>query len=100
ERPDCATASIAWQTWDEIGMAMLSDSVPINRNSLAMKYISPSEGVRHCERELAAALPTPEVVVTDGYFEGLFYGEREQSAASVKEQSPPALPSLIASVQA
>ncbi|MBX7168064.1 MAG: SDR family NAD(P)-dependent oxidoreductase [Pirellulales bacterium] len=101
ERPDCHTACIAWQTWDEIGMATLSDGTGITRNQFKMQFIPVREGVWHLERELLAACPAPEVVITDGFFADTFYGERKQDAAdataSFDDRAPAAALPLIAS---
>jgi acyl transferase domain-containing protein/acyl carrier protein/NAD(P)-dependent dehydrogenase (short-subunit alcohol dehydrogenase family) len=73
QRPEVASTCFHWQTWDRIGMAMLSDSVGITKNHLKMDFIPPEEGIEHLHQELRAALPEPEVLITDGYFERVFY---------------------------
>ena len=96
QRPEVASTCLHWQTWDRIGMAMLSDSVGINKNHLKMNFIPPEEGVEHLHQELRAALPEPEVLITDGYFERLFYpqepgapvGEAEAPTRSQPESAP------------
>jgi NAD(P)-dependent dehydrogenase (short-subunit alcohol dehydrogenase family) len=102
-RAEVGTACIAWQTWDEIGMAMLSDSAGINRNALQMQFIPPQEGVEHLEREILAGEPDAEIVATDGFFERHFYRPEQLSTASgnaaTEESTRPVAPlieSLIA----
>jgi hypothetical protein len=70
-RADCAATCIEWQSWDEVGMAMLPDSAVGTREVLKMKFIPPAEGVEHLNRELRAGLPEPEVLIDDGEFERL-----------------------------
>ena len=82
QRPDCATSCIHWQTWDRIGMAMVADAVDINKNALRMEFISPEEGVDHLHGELRAGLTEPEVLITDGYFQRVFYPDEFATAAS------------------
>ena len=72
ERPDCAACSIHWQSWDEIGMAMLGDSNVGTKGILKMEFIPPAEGIDHLCRELEAGLPSNEVLITDGFFERTF----------------------------
>ena len=73
-RPDCAACCIHWQSWDEIGMAMLADNSAVGtKGVLKMDFISPKEGVEHLCRELQAGLPRAEVIITDGFFERIFY---------------------------
>ncbi|HEY1600435.1 MAG TPA: SDR family oxidoreductase, partial [Pirellulales bacterium] len=72
-RPDCASSCLHWQSWDEVGMAMLGDSNVGTKGILKMEFISPREGIDHLCRELEASLPTAEVLITDGFFERTFY---------------------------
>lgn len=74
-RPDCATTCMDWQSWDEVGMAMLPDSSVGTRGVLKMKFIPPAEGVEHLANELAAGLPEREVLFDDGEFERLIWTE-------------------------
>ncbi len=67
-RPSCATTCIDWQSWDEVGMAMLPDSTVGTRGVLKMKFLPPSEGIEHLDRELRAGLPECEVLIDDGEF--------------------------------
>jgi len=95
QRPEVAATCIHWQTWDRIGMAMLSDSVGINKNHLKMNFISPEEGIEHLHQELRAALPEAEVLITDGYFERVFYPRTSSEPigeADVPLHVPPAAP--------
>ena len=91
QRPDCHTSCFHWQTWDEIGMAMVADAVEITRSSFQMDFIPPLEGIEHLHQELRAGLPLGEVLITDGYFQRFFYpeetGQRETSAS--RPQRPP-----------
>jgi NAD(P)-dependent dehydrogenase (short-subunit alcohol dehydrogenase family)/3-oxoacyl-(acyl-carrier-protein) synthase len=57
-RPSCATTCIDWQSWDEVGMAMLPDSTVGTRGVLKMKFLPPAEGVEHLDRELTCLLYT------------------------------------------
>src|SRR5262249_32968865 len=73
-RPDCASCCVHWQSWDEIGMAMLADNSTVGtKGVLKMDFISPTEGCDHLCRELEAGLPTNEVLITDGVFERIFH---------------------------
>lgn len=56
QRPEVASTCFHWQTWDRIGMAMLSDSVGITKNHLKMDFIPPEEGIEHLHQELRATL--------------------------------------------
>ena len=73
QRPDCAACCMHWQSWDEIGMAMLGDSAVGTKGILKMAFIPPKEGVEHLCRELEAGLPASEVLIGDGFFERTFY---------------------------
>lgn len=74
QRPDCKSCCIHWQSWDEVGMAMLADNSTVGtKGVLKMDFISPREGCGHLCRELEAGLPTSEVLITDGFFERIFY---------------------------
>lgn len=68
QRPGCATTCIDWQSWDEVGMAMLPDSTVGTRGVLKMKFIPPAEGVEHLHQELRAGLPWGEILIDDGKF--------------------------------
>jgi NAD(P)-dependent dehydrogenase (short-subunit alcohol dehydrogenase family) len=70
-RTDCATSCIDWQSWDEVGMAMVPESATGTRGVLKMKFIPPAEGVGHLLRELSIGLPEGEVLIDDGEFESL-----------------------------
>jgi malonyl CoA-acyl carrier protein transacylase/NAD(P)-dependent dehydrogenase (short-subunit alcohol dehydrogenase family) len=73
-RPHSAAGCVPWQCGGEVGMAMLADSSTVgSKGVLKMEFISPREGSNHLCRELAAGLPSPETVITDGYFEQTFY---------------------------
>ncbi len=67
-RPRCAVSCIDWQSWDEVGMAMVAESTAGTRGILKMKFIPPTEGVEHLAGELAAGLPEREVLIDDGEF--------------------------------
>ncbi len=73
ERPQCAACCFHWQSWNEIGMAMLGDSAAGTKNILKMNFLAPQEGLEHFCRELEAGLPRGEVLITDGFFERTFY---------------------------
>ncbi len=73
QRPDCAACCFHWQSWDEIGMAMIGDSAAGTKGVLKMEFISPKEGVEHFCREVEAGLPCSEVLITDGFFARTFY---------------------------
>jgi NAD(P)-dependent dehydrogenase (short-subunit alcohol dehydrogenase family)/acyl carrier protein len=82
QRPDTAVCCFHWQSWDEVGMAMLGDSSVGTKGILKMAFIPPREGVEHLCRELEAGLPTTEVLVTDRFFEKTFYPFVENENAS------------------
>ena len=44
-RREVRTACLHWQTWSEVGMAVMTDSVGITKNTFKMDFISPPEGV-------------------------------------------------------
>ncbi len=73
QRPDCRACCFHWQSWNEVGMAMLGDSAAGTKNILKMEFLSPREGIEHFCREIEAGLPTGEVLVTDGFFERIFH---------------------------
>ena len=81
QRPDCATSCIHWQTWDRIGMAMVADAVDINKNALNMAFMPPEEGELHLREELHTGLTQPEVLITDGYFQRIFYANKTNGDA-------------------
>jgi acyl transferase domain-containing protein/short-subunit dehydrogenase len=72
-RPEVRTAALHWQTWSEVGMAVMTDSVGINKNTFKMDFIAPAEGVVHLADELELGLPESEVLISDGFFERAFY---------------------------
>jgi acyl transferase domain-containing protein/NADP-dependent 3-hydroxy acid dehydrogenase YdfG len=72
-RPEVRTAAMHWQTWSEVGMAVMTDSVGINKNTFKMEFIAPAEGVVHLADELKLGLPESEVLISDGFFERAFY---------------------------
>ena len=72
-RPEVRTATLHWQTWSEVGMAVMTDSVGINKNTFKMDFIAPAEGVVHLAEELERGLPESEVLISDGFFERAFY---------------------------
>ncbi|MEX2112414.1 MAG: SDR family oxidoreductase [Pirellulales bacterium] len=73
QRPETAVCCFHWQSWDEVGMAMLGDSSVGTKGILKMVFIPPREGVEHLCRELEAGLPKTEVLITDRFFEKTFY---------------------------
>ena len=81
QRTDCATSCIHWQTWDRIGMAMVADAVDINKNALNMAFMQPEEGELHLREELRTGLTQPEVLITDGYFQRIFYANKTNGNA-------------------
>ena len=87
QRPDCKVCCMDWQSWDQIGMAMLGDNAMGSKGRLKMVFISPAEGVEHLCRELQAGLPTSEVVITDGHFERTFYPFVAQAESAVAASS-------------
>ncbi len=73
ERPDCRTTCFHWQTWDRIGMAMIADGTEITKTAFKMDFLSPEEGIAHLHDELCAGLPDGEILITDGFFQQIFY---------------------------
>ena len=76
----------------------------ITKNSFKMKFISPEEGVRHLDDELRAGAPEAEILISDGYFQRMFYPTEVDDSSSQESAAPPtAHPSsgrpLIDSVQ-
>ena len=82
QRPETAVCCFHWQSWDEVGMAMLGDSNVGTKGILKMVFIPPREGVEHLCRELEAGLPTTEVLITDGFFQKTFYPDAETAEAT------------------
>jgi NAD(P)-dependent dehydrogenase (short-subunit alcohol dehydrogenase family) len=82
KRPECRTTCFHWQTWDQVGMALLADGVGITKNAFKMDFIPPEEGVAHLIDELRAGAPENEVLVTDGFFQRQFYPYGLEAAAS------------------
>ncbi len=72
-RPDCPAACIHWQTWAGVGMSTKADDVGLVKNELKMEFLTPEEGCNHLLQELRAGLPEGEVLITDGYFQQMFY---------------------------
>ena len=81
ERPETRACCFHWQSWDEVGMAMLGDSAVGTKGILKMVFIPPREGCEHLCRELEAGLPKAEVVITDGFFERTFYPAAASASA-------------------
>jgi NAD(P)-dependent dehydrogenase (short-subunit alcohol dehydrogenase family) len=97
QRPDCAVCCFDWQSWDEVGMAMVGDSAVGTKSVLKMAFIPPGEGIEHVCRELEAGLPTSEVVISDGFFERTFYpfavaAASDDTATTRQCASPAAMP--------
>jgi hypothetical protein len=85
-RPDCAAVCFHWQTWDKIGMAAIADGMSINKSELSMEFIPPEENVRHLHEEMLAGGPESEILISDGYFQRMFYphevaGEKKPAAS-------------------
>jgi acyl transferase domain-containing protein/NAD(P)-dependent dehydrogenase (short-subunit alcohol dehydrogenase family) len=89
QRPETASTCFHWQTWDRIGMAMMADGVGINKNAFKMDFIPPEEGIQHMHQEMRAALPEAEVLITDGYFQRVFYPQPPVSPPSETAPSTP-----------
>jgi acyl transferase domain-containing protein/NAD(P)-dependent dehydrogenase (short-subunit alcohol dehydrogenase family)/acyl carrier protein len=65
ERPSCASIAFHWPAWDEIGMAMRTES----RTALELagqRRMPPQEGWEHLWAELEAGAPEGEVLILDG----------------------------------
>ena len=90
QRPDCPATCIHWQTWSGVGMSTKADDVGMVKNELKMEFISPAEGCEHLHQELRAGLPEGEVLITDGYFQRLFYPKQLCELPGAGEASPPA----------
>jgi hypothetical protein len=97
-RPDCATTTIHWESWEGSGMATLPRYAWGPKTVMNMKYMSPEEGVCRLEQELQAGLPAAEVLYTFGDFYPTFYPREQQALgefvpgarAPVESGSPPA----------
>jgi NAD(P)-dependent dehydrogenase (short-subunit alcohol dehydrogenase family) len=91
-RPECHTTCFHWQTWDQVGMALLADGVGITKNAFKMNFIPPEEGVAHLIDELRAGASESEVLITDAFFQRQFYPYEfevpAQRAASVAAPAP------------
>ena len=62
------------------------------KGALKMRFISPREGTDHLCRELEAGLPTAEVIISDGYFERLFYPFVEDQDAPMAASAEGGIP--------
>ena len=51
QRPNARACCFHWQSWDEVGMAMLGDSAVGTKGILKMAFIPPKEGVEHLARD-------------------------------------------------
>jgi hypothetical protein len=93
-RPDSHACCFHWQSWNDIGMAMLGDSAAGTKTVLKMEFLPPQEGIEHFCREIEAGLPTGEVLITDGFFERLFHprtvekSENEIAVSSGNRRAP------------
>ena len=87
-RPECAVCCFHWQSWDEIGMAMLGDSNVGTKGILKMAFIPPREGVEHFCHELEAGLPVTEVLITDRFFEKQFYPFADRPENAIGHDMP------------
>jgi NAD(P)-dependent dehydrogenase (short-subunit alcohol dehydrogenase family)/acyl carrier protein len=86
-RPECAACCFHWQSWNEIGMAMLGDSAAGTKNILKMNFLAPQEGLEHFCREIEAGLPQSEILITDGFFERTFYPFSAPDARRIRDNS-------------
>ena len=89
QRPDCPAACLHWQTWANVGMSTKADDVGMVKNELKMEFISPAEGCEHLHEELRAGLPEGEVLITDGYFQRVFYPKELCELPGTAEAPPP-----------
>ena len=87
-RPECRTTCFHWQTWDQVGMAMLSDGIGITKNAFKMNFLAPETGVSHCIDELRAGNPESEILITDGYFQSVFYAYEIATATREPQVAP------------
>jgi NAD(P)-dependent dehydrogenase (short-subunit alcohol dehydrogenase family) len=86
-RPECHTTCFHWQTWDQVGMALLADGVGITKNAFKMDFMPPAEGVAHLIDELRAGTPQSEVLLTDGFFQRQFYPYEFDAPVTAQEPS-------------
>ena len=63
-RPECHSVTFHWPAWDEIGMATRQES-RLNLQRINHTFLSPAEGAAHLLDEIAAGIPTGEVVIVD-----------------------------------
>ncbi|MFI4875495.1 MAG: SDR family NAD(P)-dependent oxidoreductase, partial [Blastopirellula sp. JB062] len=76
-RPDCTTLCIHWESWEGAGIATLSRFAWGPRSVMKMKYMTPEEGVRRLEEELAGGARKAETLYTFGDFYPMFYPQEQ-----------------------
>ncbi len=90
-RPECRATCLHWQTWDEIGMVLMSEATGINKNTFKMAFIPPNEGVHHLLDELSTGACENEVLISDGFFERKYYPYAIPYADEPRAERPPAV---------
>jgi acyl transferase domain-containing protein/acyl carrier protein/NAD(P)-dependent dehydrogenase (short-subunit alcohol dehydrogenase family) len=78
QRPECATGTIHWESWEGSGMATLPRFAFGPKSVMNMKYMTPEEGVERLDQELQAGLPESEVLYTFGDFYPMFYPDEQR----------------------
>jgi len=78
QRPECATGTIHWESWEGSGMATLPRFAFGPKSVMNMKYMTPEEGVERLDQELQAGLPESEVLFTFGEFYPMFYPDEQR----------------------
>lgn len=65
ERPECASVSIHWPAWGEVGMAARPES-KLALEMSGSQFMPTREGVAHLIDELCSGAPEGEVLIDDG----------------------------------
>lgn len=63
-RPAVAATTIAWHSWDQVGMAVRPES-KFSKSLQRLRFMPPGEGVAHLFAEISRGCPEPEVIITD-----------------------------------
>ena len=92
-RPWIREVTFHWHAWAEVGMAARPELKEILEGKSNLTFMPPGEGVAHLLRELAAAAPQPEVVITESR-------HMQRPTGSLGElQASPAPPPLVQNIR-
>jgi hypothetical protein len=64
ERASCASVSILWPAWDEVGMSVRPET-KLTLTVAGVRFMPPAEGIEHAIQEIEAGAPEGEVLIMD-----------------------------------